>query len=50
MTGNRLTFRVRRLIVAEGHGTVGVFVLGLWAGVAAVMIALGVVSGHLRLF
>ena len=50
MTSNRLTFRVRRLIVAEGHGTFGVFVLGLWLGVAAVMIALGVITGRLHLF
>jgi len=49
MSTNRLTIRFRRLIVAEAHGTAGVFVLGLAVGVVAVLLALGA-RGQLRLF
>jgi hypothetical protein len=49
MSHNRLTIRFRRLIVAEAHGTAGVFTLGLAFGIAAVLIAVGV-RGYLRIF
>jgi hypothetical protein len=50
MSHNRLTFRVRRVIVAEAHGPLGVFVLGLTFGVAAALVGFGLLRGHLHLF
>jgi hypothetical protein len=50
MSYNRLTIKVRRIIVAEAHGSIGVFVLGLTFGVTAALVGFGLIRGHLHLF
>ena len=50
MSYNRLTIRVRRVIVAEAQGPLGVFVLGLTFGVAAALFLASGLRGYVHLF
>jgi hypothetical protein len=50
MAPNRLTIRIKRLVVADAQGTLGVLLLGLTSGIGVAGITVWLWRGYVLIF